>query len=160
MLRDVGSIVRRASLLLIVWIVLGRTGLVDLAVGFVMAVLVAWLSLALMPSVHRPVSPIGITQFALRFIARSLIAGIDVARRVLETPVRVDPGMFSVSCAVPPGPMRQLFSSLSSLQPGILPLGGDETHILLHCLDVSARIQTDMAADAEAFMAIYRTPAR
>lgn len=160
MSHDLAPIVRRASLLSIVWIFLGRTGPVDLAVGAVMAILAAYASLYFMPSAHRPLSPVGSARFALRFISRSVIAGVDVARRVLATPVRVNPGTVSVSCTVPHGSERLLFSSLSSLQPGILPLGDDATRIRLHCLDINADLQTDMAADAEAFMAIYRTPAR
>ena len=158
--RDIGSIARRATLLSIVWVILGRTGPIDLVVGIIIATGVATLSIALTTSAHRPVSYIGIVRFALRFISRSLSAGADVALRVLGRRVRVNPGIRSVNCAIPPGMMRQLFSSLSSLQPGILPLGGDECHIRLHCLDINGPVETDIAADADAFMAIYRTHAQ
>ena len=152
-------IARRAALLFVAWIVLGRTGPVDLAVGLGVAVMVAWASLALIPSAHRAVSALGIIRFALRFVARSLIAGVDVAGRVLGPRVRVQPGISSVACAVPPGVMRQVFSAVSSLQPGILPLQGDEASIGVHSLDITGPVEADMAAEAAAFLAIYRTSA-
>lgn len=156
----VGTIVRRAALLSLGWIVLGRTGPVDLAVGIAVSGAVAWVSLALIPSAYQTVSATGIVRFALRFVGRSLIAGVDVAGRVLGTRVRVRPGICSVRCAVPMGVMRQLFGSLSSLQPGILPLGGGEAHSRVHSLDIDGPVEADMAADAAAFLAMYRTPAR
>jgi hypothetical protein len=56
--------------------------------------------------------------------------------------------------------MRQFFSSLSSLQPGILPVGGDKTSIRVHSLDIDGPVESEMAADAAAFMAMYRTRAQ
>jgi multicomponent Na+:H+ antiporter subunit E len=122
--------------------------------------LVASVSLTLIPSAYRTVSIKGIVRFALRFVARSLMAGVDVASRVLGTRVRVQPGILSMSCAVPTGVMRQFFSSLSSLQPGILPLGGSESAILIHSLDIDVPVESEMAADAVAFMAMYRARAQ
>jgi multicomponent Na+:H+ antiporter subunit E len=158
--RGVGTIARRAALLSVAWIILGRTGPVDLVVGIVVAVVVASVSLALIPSAYRTVSARGIVRFALRFVARSLMAGVDVASRVFGTRVRVRPGIVSMSCDVPVGVMRQFFSSLSSLQPGILPVGGGKTSIRVHSLDIDARVESEMAADAAAFMAMYRTRAQ
>jgi len=153
-------IARRAALLFVAWIILGRTGPVDLMVGLGVAVLVAWASLALIPSAHQAVSVLGIIRFALRFVARSLIAGVDVAGRVLGPRVRVQPGISTVNCSVPPGVMRQFFSSVSSLQPGILPLGGDGSSIRVHSLDITGPVEADIAAEAAAFLAMYRTSAR
>ena len=158
--RGIGTIARRAALLSVAWIILGRTGPVDLVVGIVVAVLVASVSLALIPSAYRTVSINGIVRFALRFVARSLMAGVDVAGRVLGTRVRVQPDILSMNCAVPTGVMRQLFSSLSSLQPGILPLGGGESTIRIHSLDIDGPVESEMAADAAAFMAMFRTTAQ
>ncbi len=160
MARNIGSIARRAALLFGAWIILGRTGPVDLAVGLCVALLVAWASLALIPSSHHAISVLGIIRFALRFVARSLIAGVDVAGRVLGPRVRVQPGISTVSCAVPPGVLRQFFSSVSSLQPGILPLGGNGSSIRVHSLDITGPVEADIAAEAAAFLAMYRTGAR
>ncbi|MCZ8104785.1 MAG: Na+/H+ antiporter subunit E [Burkholderiales bacterium] len=158
--RGIGTIARRSALLSVAWIILGRTGPVDLVVGIIVAVLVASVSLTLIPSAYRTVSINGIVRFALRFVARSLMAGVDVASRVLGTRVRVQPGILSMSCAVPNGVLRQFFSSLSSLQPGILPLGGSESAIRIHSLDIDVPVESEMAADAVAFMAMYRTRAQ
>lgn len=158
--RGIGTIARRSALLSVAWIILGRTGPVDLVVGIIVAVLVASVSLTLIPSAYRAVSIKGIVRFALRFVARSLMAGVDVASRVLGTRVRVQPGILSMSCAVPIGVMRQFFSSLSSLQPGILPLGGSESAIRIHSLDIDVPVESEMAADAVAFMAMYQARAQ
>ena len=158
--RNIGPIARRAALLFVAWIILGRTGPVDLVVGLAIAVMVAWASLALIPSSHHAVSAPGIIRFALRFVARSLIAGVDVAGRVLGPRVRVQPGISTVNCTVPPGVMRQFFSSVSSLQPGILPLGGNGASIRVHSLDITGPVEADIAAEAAAFLAMYRTSAR
>jgi multicomponent Na+:H+ antiporter subunit E len=160
MQRGVWPIARRALLLWCAWIVLGRTGPVDLAVGAVVAVVVAIASDALAPPRDSAVSAGGILRFALRFVARSLIAGVDVAGRVLGPRVRVRPGIASVPCAVPAGVPRQFFSSLSSLQPGILPLGGDASSMQVHSLDIEAPVEPAIAGDAAAFLAMYRTRAQ
>ena len=66
--RALGTIARRAALLSVAWIILGRTGPVDLVVGIVVAVVVSSVSLALIPSAYRTVSAQGIVRFALRFV--------------------------------------------------------------------------------------------
>lgn len=132
------------------WVVLGRTGPADLAVGAVAAALAAALSLALLPPVR--LSPAGLVRLAGRFAAGSLAAGIDVARRVVATPVRVRPGVGHVACPLEPGLGRAAFCAVASLQPGTLPLGGAD-RLAVHVLDTESDAAAQLAQDARAFRA-------
>ena len=93
-------------------------------------------------------------RFAARFAAGSLRAGWDVALRVCAAPPRIRPGVLTVPCAVPPGPARDAFRAVASLQPGLLPLAGAPPGLTVHCLDTNAPVAAMVAADADAFLAM------
>lgn len=133
------------------WVVLGRTGPADLAVGAVAAAIAVPLSRALLPPLR--LSPGGLARLAGRFAAGSLIAGLDVARRVVATPVRVRPGVAEMACPIEPGLGRAAFCALASLQPGTLPLGGEADSLTLHLLDTESDAAARLAQDAHAFRA-------
>lgn len=154
--RNVGQIASRAGVLLFVWIVLGRTGAADLVVGAAVAVGLSVISLRVAPPLGWTPDIVGLVRYAVRFVARSVAAGVDVARRVFSADMRLRPAIVDVPCTVPEGLARQAFAAVSSLQPGTLPLGGDETTLRVHTLDAAAPLAADMAADAAAFMAAGR----
>jgi multicomponent Na+:H+ antiporter subunit E len=91
-----------------------------------------------------------IPAFALYFVLRSLVAGVDVARRTLAPSLPIAPRLQSVHTTLPDGLPRVLLVAVLSLMPGSLgvSLNGDE--IELHVLDA----RTDVLAD------VRRTEAR
>lgn len=148
----------RALAFFAAWIILGRTGAADLAVGALAAVLAAGASLRLLPPGSGALNPPAALRFAGRFASRSVLAGLDVALRVCRPTVRARPGILHVPCPVPEGLPRQAFCAVASLQPGTLPLGGDAHHLTVHCLDVTAPVAADLAADAAAVCAVISRP--
>ena len=157
--RHVGQIASRAAALLLVWIILGRTGAADLVVGAVVAFGLSIVSLQVAPVLDWTPNIIGLLRYAARFVVRSVAAGLDVARRVFSADMGLQPGIVDVPCAVPEGVARQAFAALSSLQPGTLPLASEAATLRVHTLDASAPLAADMAADAAAFMAAGRSRA-
>lgn len=145
------ALVIRWVLLCAAWVVLGRTGPADLAMGAVAAAIAAPLSLALVPPVR--VAPAAAARLAGRFAWGSLVAGIDVARRVAVTPVRVRPGVVEVACPLAPGLGRAAFCALASLQPGTLPVGGGADSLAVHLLDTASDAAAQLERDAGAFRA-------
>ncbi|MFS8037491.1 Na+/H+ antiporter subunit E [Xanthobacter sp. AM11] len=151
----------RAMAFFAFWVVLGRTGAADLVVGALAAVAAAALSLRLLPPGATRPDLAAALRFAARFAVGSVVAAVDVARRVCVARVRVRPGRLQVPCAIADATLRQAFCAVASLQPGTLPLAGDERGLTVHCLDVTAPVAEALAADAAAFLAISQmAPAR
>lgn len=147
------SALARGGALFLLWILLGRVGPADLVVGVVAAALATWLSLRLMPPRRRVSSLSGAVLFAAHFIRRSLSAGIDVARRVLDPKLPIAPGVARVTCRIPAGAGRQAFRACISLQPGTLPLADGTADMEMHLLDRTAPVAADFAADERLFLA-------
>lgn len=130
------------------WVVLFGVHGADLAVGLVTAMAATWASLRLLPPAsHRP-HPAVLARLALRFLWQSVAAGVDVARRALDPRLPLRPGFVTVPMGLPPGPGRQAFRLLSSLQPGTLPLGPDENdRLTVHCLDIEQPVVRQMTEE-------------
>lgn len=88
--------------------------------------------------------------FALYFMMRSLLAGVDVARRTLAPSLPIAPRLQSVHTTLPDGLPRVLLVAVLSLMPGSLGVSLHENEIELHVLDA----RTDVIAD------VRRTEAR
>jgi multicomponent Na+:H+ antiporter subunit E len=150
----VGPVAMRSAFFLFCWSALGIAKPMDVFVGLVVAVPIAVVSLTLLPSNGRHLRVGRVPWFCVRFATRSFAAGIDVARRVLGRTVDLNPGICRVPCQIPEGLLRQGFCAVASLQPGTIPVGWDDDGILVHSLDVSGPIESELNADADAFLAI------
>jgi multicomponent Na+:H+ antiporter subunit E len=82
--------------------------------------------------------------FALFFATRSLIAGVDVARRTLAPHLPIAPCLQSVHTTLPAGLPRVLLVAVLSLMPGSLGVSLDADQIVLHVLDARADVLTDV----------------
>jgi len=154
--RTVGEVVPRAAGLLLVWIVLGRTGPADLAAGAIVAVALAFASIRIAPPFAWKANIGGLARYASRFLRGSLTAGVEVARRVLSADMRLRPAILRVPCPVPAGAARQAFCAVASLQPGTLPLvedgDGEGDTLRVHVLDADGPVAAQVTADARAFL--------
>jgi multicomponent Na+:H+ antiporter subunit E len=129
----------------------------NLPAAVVAVVAATWASLRLLPPGTRRVSPLGLTRLSLRFLRQSIVAGVDVARRALDPRLPVRPGFVSFRSRLPPGTARSAFCTLTSLLPGTLPAGTDESGALLvHCLDISQPLETQLAVEEALFMGVLR----
>jgi multicomponent Na+:H+ antiporter subunit E len=130
------------------WVVLCGVDPVGLAVGLTTAVAATWTSLRLLPPVPGRMRFFSLVQLGLRFFWKSLIAGVDVARRAFDPRLPLQPGFVTYSCRLPRGPAQSVFCAMTSLMPGSVPTGLDEQgRLLMHCLDTRQPLVDQMAAE-------------
>lgn len=122
------------------WLVIAGTGLEALVVGMMFVPLAVVLSLRLVPG-GIPVKFGSVAALLPRFIARSVIGGIDVARRAFDPRLPIDPGWIEVPVALPDGGRVALGGELS-LMPGTLAAGSVGDRLLVHVLDRKQDVET------------------
>ena len=136
----------------VVWIILSGGGLADLVPGAVAAAGATWVSLRLLTPGHTRLRPAALGRLAVRFLRQSAVSGADVARRALDPRLPLRPGFVLYPIGLPPGPARNMFTTLMSLLPGTVPTGCDERGgILIHCLDVGQPVVAQLAAEEALF---------
>jgi multicomponent Na+:H+ antiporter subunit E len=140
----------RAALFFGLWLVIaGPAGLV---VGALAALAAAWVSLRLLPPGMVFGSPGAALRLLLRVVTQSVVAGIDIARRVFDPRLPLQPGMITYATRLPPGALRDGFTALSSLAPGALPAGlAGEGRLAVHALDTRMKVAEDLATSEALF---------
>ena len=143
------------------WLVLSGADPAGLPVGAMAAVLATWASLRLLPAGTWRPRPASLVRLALRFLRQSAIAGADVAWRAFDPRLPLRPGFVIFPARLPPGTARSAFCTLTSLLPGTVPAGSDESgSVVVHCLDVRQPVLADLTAEEALLMrAIGRAPA-
>jgi multicomponent Na+:H+ antiporter subunit E len=141
----------RAVGFFVVWLALSGGAGADLVPGAAAALFAGAASLLLLPAGKNRIAPVALARYALRFLGRSVLAGADVARRALDPHLPLRPGLVSFATAFAPGPARNLFTTLTSLLPGTVPIATDAGGALvIHCLDTSQPIAAAFAAEEAA----------
>ena len=93
-------------------------------------------------------------RLALRFVWGSIVAGLDIARRAFSPSLPLKLGYHNYPVGLPPGNSRNLFTSVTSLMPGTLPTGADESgHLIYHCLDVEQPVLQELSREEAQFVA-------
>jgi len=142
------AVARRLTVFLAIWLILAGADPVDLPVGIAAIVLAVWTSMRLLPPGRWRVSPIALLSLTLRFFRQSIVAGFDIAWRVLDPRLPLNPGFVVYPTRIPQGPAFNVFCTFISLAPGTLPVGQDDSGaIVVHCLDVSQPVAAQLAAD-------------
>jgi multicomponent Na+:H+ antiporter subunit E len=130
------------------WLILSGFGPVTLLVGALAAVIATWTSLRLLPPGRWSFRPLALAKLVLRFLRQSIGAGIDVAWRALDPRLPVRSGFVVYETHLPPGPMRNAFCTMTSLLPGTLPSGSDESgRLVIHCLDITQPVAEQLARE-------------
>lgn len=122
---------RRMVLFAGLWVIL--TGTEALALGAVAVPAAGWLSLRLLPAT-RPIRIRALLAIGPGFAWRSLLGGLDVARRAFDPRLPLDPGWIEVPVDLPEGGRVALGGELS-LMPGTLAAGSEGERLLVHVLD-------------------------
>jgi multicomponent Na+:H+ antiporter subunit E len=112
------AVIWRALAFLGLWLVLAGADLADLPAATIAVIAATWTSLRLMPPSESRPSLIALASLALRFLRQSLVAGADVAWRALDPRLPLRTGFVSYPVRFPPGPARNVFTTLTSLLPG------------------------------------------
>lgn len=144
------AILVRGIAYFLVWMIMAGGQLADVAPGLAAAVLATWISLVLLPldPAFAQVRPLAVLRLALRFVWGSVVAGFDIARRAFSPSLPLKPGYVAYPVALPPGTSRNLFTSVTSLMPGTLPTGTDESgRLIYHCLDVEQPVLQELGQE-------------
>jgi multicomponent Na+:H+ antiporter subunit E len=136
----------------VLWMIMAGGASTDVVPGIGAALLAAWASVSLMPPDpgSARVRPLALARLFLRFVWGSVVAGVDIARRAFSPAMPLKLGYVTYPVALPPSAARNLFMGVTSLMPGTLPAGTDESGALIyHCLDaaqpVTAQLQEEEA---------------
>ncbi len=147
----VSAVAWRVAVFLALWLILvGGPDPADRPAGIVALAAATWASLRLLPPGGARPSPIAFARLLLRFARQSIVAGADVAWRALDPRLPLRPGFVIYPPHLPPGPALNAFCALTSLAPGTLPAGqNDSGAIVVHCLDVGQPVASHLAADEQ-----------
>jgi len=140
----------RGFCFLALWIVLMPSAKpADLSVGLLAAIIATYASLHLLERAAGHVRFGALLVFMPHFLWQSVLAGVDVARRVLAPRMHLNPGFVLYRTAFPPGLARVEFGMITSLFPGSVPAGETEDAIIFHCLDLDQPIAEQLAAEEQ-----------
>lgn len=156
------AILVRGIAYFVVWMIMAGGELAVVAPGIVVAALATWVSLVLLPldPGYAEVRPLAVLRLALRFVWGSIVAGLDIARRAFSPSLPLKPGYLNYPVGLPQGTSRNLFMSVTSLMPGTLPAGTDESgRLIYHCLDVEQPVLQELGQEeAQLVAALGATP--
>ncbi|MGB7949384.1 MAG: Na+/H+ antiporter subunit E [Candidatus Binatia bacterium] len=145
---------QRGAGFLVVWIVLIGADPSDLAVGVLSAGAATWASLALLPPGPHRLRLIALLRLFPRFLWKSVVAGVDVARRALDPRLPLHTGFVAYPARLRNRPARNAFASYSSLLPGTLPVEDDGETLLYHCLDIDQPVAAELASEETALVQV------
>lgn len=157
-MKTVTTITGRMILLLGVWWTFTEGDLSGTGFGLVIVILVAAVSMRIFPPGSARVHPVSFSLFVLFFLGRSVVAGIDVARRLLSPSLPVNPGYFKVHLSLPEGSPRWLLANALSLMPGTLSVSLDGPRLELHCLDVHNSVEEEVRAVEQKVARVFGLP--
>jgi multicomponent Na+:H+ antiporter subunit E len=117
----------------------------DLVCGLIATLVATYMSLRLLPPAAGRLRLGALLIFAPHFLAQSLLAGIDVARRALHPRLPLQPGIVVYRTGFPPGLARNEFAIITSLLPGSLPVDETADGLVYHCLDITQPVAEQLA---------------
>jgi len=141
----------RVAAFLALWLILvGGADRADRPAGLLALLAATWASLRLLPPGRARFLPVPLARLVWRFLRQSMLAGVDVAWRAFDPRLPLRPGFVIYPAHLPPGPALNAFCALTSLAPGTLPAGiNDSGAIIVHCLDVEQPVASHLAADEQ-----------
>jgi multicomponent Na+:H+ antiporter subunit E len=112
----------------------------DVVVGLLASVAATWVSVRLLPPAAGSVHFGNLLLLLPHLLWESVVAGIDVARRVFRPRMQLSPGFVPCPLSFPPGFARNTFATITSLLPGTLSADDDDGALVYHCLDDTAPV--------------------
>jgi multicomponent Na+:H+ antiporter subunit E len=145
---SVRAAVARGVGFLSLWVVLIGIAPADLAAGVLAAAAATCTSLRLLQPQPGHMRLTGLLSLFPHFLWKSVVAGVDVARRALDPRrLRLRPGFVACRVGFAPGPARNAFAAMTSLLPGTLPCADEDGVLLYHCLDVGQPVLEELAEE-------------
>jgi multicomponent Na+:H+ antiporter subunit E len=140
----------RGAGFLLLWVALIGTSASDLIAGVLAAAASTWVSLALLPPEPHRVRLIALLWLLPHFLLKSVVAGVDVARRALDPRLPLRTGFIAYTARFRSRAVRNAFASYTSLLPGTLPVQDDGETLLYHCLDIDQPVAAELAREETA----------
>lgn len=140
-------VAKRYVFFALIWVVLAGTGATGLVVGALVAASATWLSLKLLPPHPDGPSVVKLATMVPGFLWRSLLGGIDVARRAFDPRLPLSPNWIAYETGLPEGGARAALGGEFSLMPGTLVAGSRGNVLLVHCLDASGHARDHIHAE-------------
>lgn len=136
----------RLSLMALLWFALNGTDGKSWIVGVPTVILAA--------AVNFPFLPRGSWRWKLRgvlpmlwfFVKESYLGAYDVARRALAPSLPIAPGFVEYHCRLSSTSARLFFADLITLMPGTLSARANDSHIVVHALDVTSDVHASLKA--------------
>lgn len=134
----------RGALYALLWWVLTDGAAASWWIGAPAVVLALLASLFLLP----PVSFAGYQalRFVPFFLVRSLLGGVDVARRAFQPRTAIAPDLVAYPLGLPAGFPRVFFLNMVSLLPGTLGAELEDDVLHVHVLDRRSAFEAELAA--------------
>lgn len=107
----------------------------DVAVGLLACVAATWASVRLLPPAAGGIQPGRLLALLPHLAWESVVAGLDVARRVFHPRLPLSPGRVRCPLSLPPGFARNTFATITSLLPGTIAADEVDGVLVYHCLD-------------------------
>jgi len=132
---------------LALWVVLIGASPSDLAAGVMAAAAATCTSLRLLPPQPGRMRLTGLMSLIPHFLWKSVVAGVDVARRALDPRLPLHTGFVSYPARFRNRAARNAFASYTSLLPGTLSVQDDGETLLYHCLDIGQPVLEELAEE-------------
>ena len=138
------TVLARTLLAALIWWIISEGDSATWLVGVPAILLGVLLSLHLQPVLQYRISLPGLAVFWWFFSLRSLLAGLDIARRILSSKPDLQPGTLSIPLRLPEGAPRWLLAMTLSLLPGTVSLRFEDNALTLHCLDLRCDTENEL----------------
>jgi len=152
---DLIAIFLRIAFFSIIWLVLVEGRLDSLWVGSVAIMASTYLSLRLLPVFS--INILALPPFLIFFLWRSLIGGIDVAKRVIGTRLNIAPDLIVYPCQFSNELAQTFFINTVNLLPGTLVISCEEGNLIIHVLDKNSNNEFELREIEKKIAKILKT---
>lgn len=143
-MRPTVRFLERLIVFALLWWVLAEGDRSSWVFGLPFAVFASVVSLRLTPERGWHLRPLSAARFAGFFAYHSVIGGVDVAWRAVRPSMPISPGFVTCPVRLPTESARVLLADTVSLLPGTLSSGFEGDTLVLHVLDCTMPIRSDV----------------
>ena len=145
----------RLGLMALLWLALNGTDAKSWIVGAPTVILAAAVNIPFLPRGSWRWKLRGVLPMLWFFIKESYLGAYDVARRAFAPSLPIAPGFVEYRCRLSSTSARLFFADLITLMPGTLSARANDSHIVVHALDVTSDVQSSLAALEERVAALF-----
>ena len=124
----------------VIWVMLTGIGKEELVTGALVSVIVSLLfvkGIDFWKGSKNPFSLIlGFIKYLLVFIPELIKANIDVAKRVINPKLPINPGIVAIKTELKSDEAKMMLANSITLTPGTLTMDVRDDHLLIHWIDV------------------------